>query len=173
MIAASIEFLKIVLLSITAAVVYGILHDQVTARICVEYFTIAHPPMFDTDSPTLLAFGWGTIATWWVGFLLGVPAAMLATFGRAPRLPARRLVRPLGVLLGVMACLALMAGVGGYFAAEAGWLDLSGPLGERIAAEKHSRFFADAAAHLASYGMGFFGGIGLCYWIWWQRRRVY
>ena len=55
-----VETVKIVLLCIAAAVVYGILHDQVTARVCVEYFTIGHPPVFNTDSPTLLALGWGS-----------------------------------------------------------------------------------------------------------------
>ena len=55
-------FFRIVLLSIASAIGYGILHDQVTARVCVEYFTIGHPPVFSTDSPTLLALGWGTIA---------------------------------------------------------------------------------------------------------------
>ncbi|MEM7013599.1 MAG: hypothetical protein AAF585_19175 [Verrucomicrobiota bacterium] len=48
------EFIKIILLSIVAAVVYGILHDQVTARICVEYFTIGHAQLIDSDSPTVL-----------------------------------------------------------------------------------------------------------------------
>lgn len=32
--------IAIVLLCIASAVVYGILHDQITARLCVEYFTI-------------------------------------------------------------------------------------------------------------------------------------
>ena len=59
----------IVVLCIGSAVIYGILHDQITARICVEYFTIGHPPIFPTESPTLLGIGWGILATWWVGLL--------------------------------------------------------------------------------------------------------
>jgi len=43
-----VRFGAIVLLCIVAAVVYGVVHDQVTARVCVEYFTIGHPPVFDT-----------------------------------------------------------------------------------------------------------------------------
>lgn len=43
-----------VALSVLAAVVYGILHDQITARICVEYFTIGHARLIDSDSPTVL-----------------------------------------------------------------------------------------------------------------------
>jgi hypothetical protein len=56
--------IAIVVLCIASAVIYGILHDQVTARFCVEYFTVGHPPVFDTTSPTLLGVGWGVIATW-------------------------------------------------------------------------------------------------------------
>jgi len=87
---AFMEMVKIVLLCIVSAVVYGILHDQVTARACVEYFTIGHPPVFKTDSPTLLALGWGVIATWWVGLLLGIPAALCQGLvrGRSTMQPA-------------------------------------------------------------------------------------
>ena len=100
------ESLKIILLCILAAVVYGILHDQVTARVCVEYFTIGHPPIFHTDSPTLLAFGWGVIATWWMGLILSIPAVLASRSGTRPKLKAADLVRPIACLLIVMARLA-------------------------------------------------------------------
>lgn len=76
------DALKIIGLSIVAAILDGVVHDQVTARVCVEYFTIGHPPVFATESPNLLGIGWGIIATWWVGALLGVPLAFAATRGR-------------------------------------------------------------------------------------------
>lgn len=47
--AAGVEIVKIVLLCIVAAALYGIVHDQFTARICVEYFSIGHPPLFHSD----------------------------------------------------------------------------------------------------------------------------
>ena len=74
-----------------------------TARICVEYFTVGHPPLFSTTDPTLLAFGWGTLATWWFGLFLGIPLALMARLGPPPRLPARALVAPV---------LRLLAGIG-------------------------------------------------------------
>jgi hypothetical protein len=52
------QSLAIVGLCGLSAVTYGIVHDQITARVCVEYFTIGHPPVFDTNSPTLLGLGW-------------------------------------------------------------------------------------------------------------------
>jgi hypothetical protein len=54
-----IENLKIILLCVAAAIEYGVAHDQITARVCLEYFTVFHPPVFATQSPTALAFGWG------------------------------------------------------------------------------------------------------------------
>lgn len=48
------EALRIVALSVLAAVTYGVLHDQVTARMCLEYFTVAHPDVVGHE-PTIIA----------------------------------------------------------------------------------------------------------------------
>ena len=93
------QSLGIVLVSILAAVLHGIVHDQITARICVEYFTIGHPPVFNTDDPTLLAIGWGTIATSWVGAMLGVPLAIVAGAGSRPKRDIKSLIRPIAILM--------------------------------------------------------------------------
>src|ERR1700676_2919513 len=109
------ESLKIALLCIVSAVVFGILHDQVTARVCVEYFTIGHPPVFDTDSPTLLALGWDVIATWWVGLLLGIPAALVSRLGSWPKYCAAALIRRVcGLLPVAMACAISLASFADY-----------------------------------------------------------
>ncbi len=157
-----IEWLKIITLCVGAAVVYGVLHDQITARVCVEYFTIGHPPVFNTDSPTLLALGWGVIATWWMGLGLSVPAIVAARIGGLPKLSARDLVRPIACLLGVMALAALVCGVSGYSLAKHGPLVLLPPLDNEIPRPKHAAFLADAFAHSASYAVGFFGGLAVC-----------
>src|SRR4051794_2635354 len=95
--------LAIVALCIGASVAYGILHDQVTARVCVEYFTVGHIRILDTESPAILGLVWGVIATWWVGLMLGVPLAIAARAGRRPKRDVRSLVRPIAWLLLVMA----------------------------------------------------------------------
>ena len=163
------EAIKIVILCVLSAVIYGILHDQVTARVCVEYFTIGHPPVFDTESPTLLAFGWGIIATWWVGLILGVPAALAARWGSLPKLNAFGLVRPIGGLLAVMGIASLLAGIVGYFMASAGKVWLVEPLASTVPTAKHNAYVADLWAHMAAYGVGFFGGLALCGWIVFRR----
>lgn len=167
------EYVKIVLLCVIASIIYGIVHDMFTAHICVEYFTIFHPPIFGgTQSPVLLALGWGVIATWWMGVLLGIPLAVFAQIGPNPKRDARSLIRPLTILLVVMAVCAITSGIIGYNAAKSGdfvvWKDMA----SKIPPEKHVVFLADLAAHNASYAVGTIGGIVLMIIIWISRSIV-
>jgi hypothetical protein len=167
-----LSWLSILLLSVVSCVVYGILHDQVTARICVEYFTVGHPPVFRTEDPTLLAFGWGTIATWWVGVFLGIPLATAARLGSRPKRSAISLIRPIAAMSVCVGFFALVAGFAGYFFASKGWVFLYPPLAFQIPQEKHVPFIVDLFAHNASYLGGFLGGIVLAAWVWWTRIRM-
>lgn len=166
------EFAKIVLLSVGAAVAYGVVHDQITARICVEYFTVGHRPVFATTSPTLLGLGWGVIATWWVGLALGVPLALAARLGQEPKLSAAFFLRPLGRLLGVTALCAALAGVAGYWCAQTGVIYVPTWVEIRLPAERHAPFLVDSCAHLASYAVGASGGLGLIGWTVGLRRKA-
>ena len=165
------QFFTIILLCVDAAILYGILHDQVTARICIEYFTIGHPPMFGTDNPTVLAIAWGILATWWVGFLLGVPLALAARVGSRPKRDAKTFIRPIAVLLTVIAGCALAAGIIGRLLAGAGVAYLLGPLATRVPLEKHVAFITDLWAHDASYLVGFIGGMVIIVQTWRLRKR--
>jgi hypothetical protein len=167
-----VAFLAILGLCVTAAVIYGIVHDQITARVCVEYFTIGHPPIFGTDSPTLLGIGWGIVATWWMGLFLGIPLAIAARAGSRPKREIRSLVRPIGQLLLVMAACALVMGIVGYLSADAGRFRLAGPLARAVPADRHARFVADLFAHNASYAVGFFGGLLVIARVWRSRRAA-
>ena len=117
---AMIETLKIIGLSVVAAVAYGIVHDQITARLCLEYFTVFHRRAFASDSPTLHALYWGVVATWWMGLGLGIPICLFARCGRRPKLTARDLVRPLLCLMAASAIVSALFGTAGFFYAQAG-----------------------------------------------------
>jgi len=153
---------RIVLTCIVAAVVYGIVHDQFTAHICVEYFSVFHPPVFPTSSPTLLALGWGVIATWWMGAFLGVLLALAARVGSRRKIGASELVRPISKLLLIMGFLAAFAGLTGYVLAIRGAIGPPGWVASVLPPARHARFMADWWAHNASYLFGFLGGIALC-----------
>jgi len=166
------EFTRIVGLCVGTSILYGILHDQVTAHICVEYFTIGHPRIFPTESPTLLAVGWGIIATRWVGIFLGLILATTSRFGAQPKLTAAELRSPIAILLTVMAVTSFVAGIVGYGGARASVLTIAEPLRSRITPEGHDRFLANTFAHLAAYGTAGIGGISLAIRILIVRNRM-
>lgn len=165
------QSLAIIFLCLVSAVGYGILHDQITARVCVEYFTIGHPPIFGTDDPTLLGIGWGILATWWVGLLLGIPLAVAARAGPRSKRDALSLLRPIASLLTIMALCAFVAGLAAWLSGEGG-LFFFNPVILLVPQEKRAAFAADAWAHTASYLVGFFGGIVVIVRVWRSRARV-
>jgi hypothetical protein len=165
-----LESLKIILTCVVAAIIYGIIHDQFTAHICVEYFSVFHPPVFPTQSPTLLAFGWGILATWWVGAFLGVLLAIAARAGTLPKLTSSALIRPIGKLLLVMAVCAALSGATGFALSKNGVIFPPRWIAASLPAASHPRFLADCWAHNASYASGFFGGTVLCVVVFRRRR---
>lgn len=158
--------LRIVLLSVLAAITFGVLHDLVTAHICIEYFTIGHQRLFATDWPVPHALAWGVIATWWVGVLLGVPLAIAARVGRRPKRTARELVVPLAKLVGVVGACAVVAGSIGFTLSSTGQVVLLEPFASQVPKDRHTRFITDLWMHLASYGAGAVGGIVLAVKVW-------
>jgi hypothetical protein len=172
MIDIMISSLKFLLYCIAVAIIYGIVHDQVTARVCVEYFTIGHPPIFHTDSPTLLAFGWGVLATWWGGLIIGLLLIASAGIGPWPRYPLEKLYRPVRLIMMIAAPVALIAGVAGYLLARSGMAGLPGEFAFSIPPEARIGFIADLWAHNASYDVAFAGGIGLAVTVMVKRAKI-
>jgi hypothetical protein len=166
------QALLIVFYSVLACVLYGVIHDQFTTRICLEYFTVGHAPLFATQDPTLLAFCWGFVATWWVGLFLGVPLAVFARAGSRPPRSANSLLKPMAVLMGCTAFAAATAGVIAYFAAGRGWIALPPAMAGRLPPETHTPFLVDWIIHNTSYTAGFVGGLFLMAWVWWTRIRM-
>jgi hypothetical protein len=168
----ALQFLAIVILCILVCITYGVLHDQITARICVEYFTVGHPIIIETTDPTILGCLWGVIATWWVGVLLGVPLAIVARAGKRPKRSAASLLPLIGILFVGNAVFAALAGCVGYIAATNGWVRLSPSLAERVPLEQHVPFLVDLWAHNASYIGGLFGGITVMERVWKARKSA-
>jgi len=152
---------RIVGLAVLASIVYGILHDQITARICVEYFTIGHARIIPSRDPTILGLVWGVVATWHVGTVLGVGLAYAARRDPENRRTARQLIRPVFVLMLCSAVFATAMGLLGYLLASNGSIWLVGGIAERVPPEKHIGFLTDLWAHNASYSAGIVGGIVL------------
>ena len=167
------RFLGIVLLCIAASVAYGLLHDQITIRIAPEYFTVLHPQILPTDTPlTVLALAWGVIATWWVGLILGLILAVASCAGSRPKLSVGDLVRPVAWLLLVMAIGAVVSGVAGYLLGVYQLLIPADIVTERVRPGHINCVFAAGGAHLASYIIGFIGGIVVAVQAWIRRGKL-
>ena len=162
-------FLAIVGVSIAAAVLYGIAHDQVTARLSMEYFSIGHPtiPGLDYSNPTLVALVWGTIATWWVGLALGILLAIAARAGSRPPVGVGSVLRPIGWLLVAMAGCSVLGGLAAHGLAVAGAIWLVPPFAEQV--QDPIMFLAVGGAHLAAYAAGGIGGLIIAVRVWRSR----
>jgi len=169
-----VESVKIVGFCIVAAIVYGILHDLVTANLCVEYFSVFHPPIFHTDSPWLLALGWGVVATWWMGLFLGAMIAVFAQAGPLPMLNWRRLIWPLVAVLVASYIAALVSGVTAFhfIVNIPDWARTEAVNEAHLSPEKQRAFTADLYAHMASYYTSAACSVILCLWILWKRLRA-
>jgi hypothetical protein len=163
------EVVKIVGVAVLAAIGYGIVHDQVTAHLCVQYFTIAHPPVFATLSPFWLAIGWGIIATWWLGLALGLALALAARLGARPKLGLAELLPSVAMLLAVMAGSAAAAGLVGIIVAGQGIIALPPALVGAIAPDHKPACVAALLAHETSYAVALLGGL-LVVGVAWYRR---
>jgi hypothetical protein len=166
---------KVVALGVVVAVVYGIIHDQITVRLCVEYFSLAHPPLFPVSSPTLLGLCWGIAATSGVGLILGFLLARASQSPGLPPMPVRSLVRPLLVLVTLTAIGATAAGCVGYSLSRHHVISLNNLLAgqwvELLSPSQRDRFMAVWFAHGASYILGVVGGGALILRIWLERKR--
>lgn len=162
------QFLAIIAMCVAAAVTYGIIHDQVTVRICLEYFTVLHPHIIDSTNPTIIALVWGVVATWWVGLPLGVLVAVASRLGKSNRLEPRQLVIPLLVLLGVVG-LCAVAGAMVAPSVAPPWEQTE--MRVEITPEQYPAIVVCAGAHTASYASGVLGGLGLVAWVIVTRRR--
>lgn len=163
------ESFKILGLCVLCAVVYGLIHDQVTVRICLEYFTIGHPRVIESTDPTTLALVWGVIATWWAGAIVGCLLALAAQVGSRPRLTAHQLFKPILRVFAVMAIGATLAGLTAWLCASNG-IHLV-PEDSVLAMSDRWRdgFITCLWAHNTSYGLGAIGGLVLILWT--LRRR--
>jgi hypothetical protein len=168
---AAMQKAKIILFCTAAAVAYGIVHDQVTVRLCVEYFTIAHPPLFHATSPAVLGLCWGIAATCGVGALLGVVLAEVSQSAGLPPTPIRHIFRPIGGLLAIMAISASLAGLLGFELSRRSIIAIPAAFKDLIPASRHDRFMAVWFAHAASYLVGLAGGLAVIGRLWRARGR--
>ena len=161
------EAFKIIGASVVASVIYGILHDQITIRICPEYFTRFHPYIFPTADHTLIALGWGIIATWWIGAILGLLVTLSARIGSKSKMNVKQLRLPILAVIGGMGIAAAAVGVWYYTHPVESLFGVECPT-----ETDPGSFYTCLAIHNTSYFMGAFLALLLCFWIILRRSSV-
>ncbi len=154
--------IRIVLACVLLACLYGIAHDQITARLSIEYFTLGHPPLGLGDSPTVLGLAWGVLATWWMGLGIGLALALSARAGRWPKLDLRALRTPILAFVTILFVLAMMALMAGWAAGVSDRFRPPPSIADQVPYERWKHFTAAAWAHSASYFFGTIGTLALC-----------
>lgn len=161
---------RAMLLGIGVFSAYGILQDQVSARLCPEYFTDMHPPIPGLTDPTLMGIAWGFLAAWWGGALVGYIAGMVATSGpRHPPLPVRALVRPLLVTVLVVALVTTLAGVSAWRHVELFDVRFETWVSHVVPPGRQRNAFVVASYHFVAYGASVISGVTLCVWVGFRR----
>ncbi len=161
----------IILLCMAASMLFGILHNQFSVRVNLEYFTIGHKALIRSTSPTLMGIAWGIHPNWWVGFAMGVLLSIVGRAGKWPKRDARSFLKPLLILFVIAGIASATAGIFGYKLANNGTLALYEPLSSLVPASGHSSYIAALWMHTASYTAGTMGGLILALFVFTGRIR--
>ena len=146
------RFLAIVGGCVVLACGLGLGLDLITANVAVEYFSVHHPKIVETDNPWILAVVWGIAASWWFGALGGLILAVVNQRRRQP-LPPRRILRWVAIACLVLWAIMIVILIAVLVIAS------TIPLAERPATFDHDRrLMAVAMAHQFEY---LWGGIAL------------
>lgn len=86
---ALLRFVWIVLGAVFLACALGVSLDMVTAHVAVEYFTVKHPKIVDSEEPIVMALLWGVGASWWFGLIGGIVVGGINQLRREPLKPIR------------------------------------------------------------------------------------
>ncbi|WNM18173.1 hypothetical protein [Flavobacterium capsici] len=106
-----------IIFSTVLAALYGAIHDQVTYSISSEYFTIYKFDQFGfsdwgNNNPRLTTALIGVLATWWVGFYIGIFQGLIGLFHSNYKLMFKYVLNAIFITLGV----TVLFGVFGYVA---------------------------------------------------------
>lgn len=170
-----VEAAKIVLLAIMASIIYGVIHDQFTARTYLPYFNDwpPHAMYFQHPNPTVVGLYWGVVATWWVGLILGIVLAWVSTSGTGNWWSWRMLIKPLFVLVGVTGYLAGACGFIGFYTR---WVhpSVAGPAvpADEVRDINMEMFTIVYSSHIGSYAFGTIGGLVVAFYVWRKRSRA-
>ena len=149
----------IILLCVAFTMFFGILHNQVSARVSEEYFTVGHRALIHSTSPTLMGIAWGIYSTWWVGLILGVLLVLAGRTGAENKRTAASFVRPLLMLFLFCGAASIAMGYAGYALSSRGTLPFLRGMSGAVESSRQPGYMAALWMHTASYTAAAMGGL--------------
>jgi hypothetical protein len=162
---------RFALYGLVAVVGYAILQDQVSARLCPDYFTVLHPPIPNCTNPTLLGVCWGFLGGWWGGIVMGYAAGLVSTLGPRPPLAPRDFVTPLLVCMCGVGTVTALCGISVWQHANMFGVSLDRVFDGLIPEERQRAALVVACYHFVSYAASTLGGVVVCVYLWAERRK--
>lgn len=150
--------LQIVFASVAAAILYGIVHAEITSWLSAEYFALGHTRWAMSPSPGLSGLAGGAV----LGLCVGVLVALAARVGRRAQLELRDVRVPLAVFYVALFVLAIMALAMGWAGAVGEKFHPPAEIQTELTRERWRHYVAAEWAHSASYAFGAFGGLAVC-----------
>ena len=161
------DIVKIVVGSVTMAVVYGLARELIMANTDISYYTMYLPHMSYSQSPTEFGLKWGLAGLWPAGLVVGILLALCSQMGDKPRLSVGQVLNMLlkgitGIFIVTMLALAVLlrSNDGKSVDFQPDPSDTSG------------RFLAVLQAHTVSNVAGIIVVVWLCYRIFTKRSKM-
>jgi hypothetical protein len=146
-----LEFLRIIAGCTVAFIIYGMLQDQISARLSPEYFTIFHPRIEGVTEPFWLGIFWGFLGSWWGGMIFGVSLALTAQLGKKPKLNYDQLNSRIGFAILCVGLASLFTGLSVGFILTRVPVTLPEPWSLQIPPQRHLGFLIVACVHATTY----------------------
>lgn len=164
---------RLMLIGIALLSGYGMLQDQVSARLCPEYFTKLHPPIpgLTEGDPTLLGIAWGFLGAWGGGAILGYAVGIAAAVGPRPPLGVGDLVRPMLAPVAAVAASTALTGIVVWVHTGMFGVRVCPELNGIVSPERHRAALTVACYHFAAYATAIVGSVALCVWVSLERKR--
>lgn len=157
------EFLlRSIVCGIWVMVVYAVIQDQFSARLCPEYFTIFHNPIPGLTDPTLVGLSWGFLASWWGGAMMGCSAGLTASLGPKRPLPLSTLMIGMVGVMVLTGVVTALTGWATYQHVESFRPTFDPGMMQGVAPENERYVFIVAIYHLVAYAVAILGSIGFC-----------
>jgi hypothetical protein len=104
------------ILAIFIAGIYGALHDQITFSISPEYFTVFKFEQFGfsdwgNNSPRLTTAIIGFMATWWMGFFIGLLQSLVGLIHKDYKAMFKYVLNSIFITLGITVCFEIVGGM--------------------------------------------------------------